>query len=254
MVGQIGHREVAGASCRTCAESAPQRASTARKCIKPRIEDVLHGVTVMKHAASCPDEHVYVFTANAKDYFNQLALALWVMPHVGLLWTAFGGHVDYSCIAEYSLGFGYSCASNIAQRFAFGILDIFRREFDADDASFVAADRRRAPGNFAARDYVSSQTGRDECRLAVVKRHSRVLRRRTRQAALDKPRVHDGQWGFCYTRALMSVTAENRAFEEKQPLVFLPKNSEAWYVDKDTKLRHVQEKVCQTWLEPCVVD
>ena len=32
MVGQIGHREVAGASCRACAESAPQRASTARKC------------------------------------------------------------------------------------------------------------------------------------------------------------------------------------------------------------------------------
>ena len=32
MVDQIGHREVAGASWRTCAESAPQRASTARKC------------------------------------------------------------------------------------------------------------------------------------------------------------------------------------------------------------------------------
>ena len=32
MVGQIGHRQVAGASCRTCADSAPQRAPTARKC------------------------------------------------------------------------------------------------------------------------------------------------------------------------------------------------------------------------------
>ena len=29
--------------------------------------------------------------------------------------------------------------------------------------------------------------------IDVVKRRSRVLRRRTRQAALDKPRVHDGQ-------------------------------------------------------------
>ena len=29
---QIGHREIAGASCQTCAESAPQRASTAQKC------------------------------------------------------------------------------------------------------------------------------------------------------------------------------------------------------------------------------
>ena len=136
--------------------------------IKPRVEDVLHDITVLKHAASCLGEHVYVFTADAKDYFNQLALAQWVIPHVGLLWTAFDGHADYSCIAEYSLGFGYSCASNIAQRFAFGILDIFRRAFDADDAGFVDADRRRAPGYFAARDSVSSQTGRDECRLAVV--------------------------------------------------------------------------------------
>ena len=30
----------------------------------------------------------------------------------------------------------------------------------------------------------------------MVKRRSRVLRRRTRQDALDKPRVHDGQLGF----------------------------------------------------------
>ena len=44
--------------------------------IKPRIEDVLHDVTAMKHAAPCLDEHVYVFTADAKDYFNQLTLAL----------------------------------------------------------------------------------------------------------------------------------------------------------------------------------
>ena len=29
-----------------------------------------------------------------------------------------------------------------------------------------------------------------------TKRRSRVLRRRMRQAALDKPRVHDGQWRF----------------------------------------------------------
>ena len=51
----------------------------------------------------------------------------------------------------------------------------------------------------------------------LLKRRSRILRRRTRQAALDKPRVHDWQWGFCYTRALLSVTAANRAFEEEQP-------------------------------------
>ena len=96
----------------------------------------------MEHAVPCLDEHVYVFTVDAKDHFNQLALALWAMPRVGLLWTAFASHVDYNCIAGCSLGFGHSCASIIV----WGILDIFRR----DDASFVAADRRRAPGFFAA--------------------------------------------------------------------------------------------------------
>ena len=51
--------------------------------------------------------------------------------------------------------------------------------------------------------------------------------------------------GILLTKARKSVTAANRAFEEKQPLVVFTENSEAWYVDKDTKLRHVQEKVCQ---------
>ena len=32
MIGQIGHRELAGAIAGTCDESAPQRASTPRKC------------------------------------------------------------------------------------------------------------------------------------------------------------------------------------------------------------------------------
>ena len=34
----------------------------------------------MEHAAPCLDEHVYVSTADAKDHFNQLALALWPWP------------------------------------------------------------------------------------------------------------------------------------------------------------------------------
>ena len=56
-------------------------------------------------------------------------------------------------------------------------------------------------------------------RTEMVKRRSRVLRRRTRQAALDKPRVHDGQLGFAILEQKAAETAENRAFEEKQPSV-----------------------------------
>jgi hypothetical protein len=62
----------------------------------------------------------------------------------------------------------------------------------------------------------------------LIKRRSRVLRRRTRQAALDKPRVHDGQLGFAILEQKAAETAENRAFEEKQPLVFLPKAANSW--------------------------
>ena len=49
-----------------------------------------------------------------------------------------------------------------------------------------------------------------------------------RQAALEKPCVNDGQLGFAILQQKASETAENRAFEEKQPLVFLPKAANSW--------------------------
>ena len=52
--------------------------------------------------------------------------------------------------------------------------------------------RRRSAGSCAPIDHMLTTFGL----LVFVKRRSRVLRRRTRQAALDKPRVHDGQWRF----------------------------------------------------------
>ena len=47
----------------------------------------------------------------------------------------------------------------------------------------------------------------DDQDVSVVKRRSRVLRRRTRQDALDKPRVHDGQLGFAIREQKACVTA-----------------------------------------------
>ena len=54
--------------------------------------------------------------------------------------------------------------------------------------------------------------------------------------------------GILLTKALMSETAENRAFEEKQPLAlsfFTEKKQKHGALTKDTKLRHVQAKVFQ---------
>ena len=72
--------------------------------------------------------------------------------------------------------------------------------------------------------YCCAVPGRHGTRSVMIKRRSRILRRRTRQAALDKPRVHDGQLGFAILEQKAAETAANRAFEEKQPLVFLPKS------------------------------
>ena len=40
--------------------------------------------------------------------------------------------------------------------------------------------------------------------------------------------MHDGQLGFAILEHKASTTAENRAFEEKKPLVFLPKAANSW--------------------------
>ena len=63
-----------------------------------------------------------------------------------------------------------------------------------------------------------------------------------KNAASRAGRTPCARWavGVLLTKARKCVTAANRAFEEKQPLVFFTeKDPEAWYVDKDTKLRHV---------------
>ena len=58
----------------------------------------------------------------------------------------------------------------------------------------------------------------------MVKRRSRVLRRRTRQAALDTPRVHDGQLGFCCTKALKSETTEKARLDDSEAIEGVQEN------------------------------
>ena len=92
-------------------------------------------------------------------------------------------------------------------------------------------------------------------RIGFIKRRSRVLQRRTRQAALDKPRVHDEQLGFCYTKALKSVTAKNRSFEEKQPLgAVLPSEGTVARAHTPAAFRSMDYHVHSTWIGSCNID
>ena len=137
--------------------------------IKVRLEDQLHNTAVLKYASTVYGEPVFVLTADAKDFFNQLMLAPWCRHCVGLLWRPLSDeHADFTFVVEHSLGFGISMASNIAQRFAYGLMDLFYRVFDAIDAPFLAADRtipRRAAW-LRSREALSKRTGRNEVRLA----------------------------------------------------------------------------------------
>ena len=136
--------------------------------VKVRNEDQLHNMAVLGHAGSVLGQPVFVLTADAKDFFNQLRLAAWAIHHVGLLWLPLDmTHESFSFVAEHTLGFGITMASNIAQRFANGLIDIFLRAFDEADAPFLDADAdtpaRRAW--LAKRRALSLRTGRNEARL-----------------------------------------------------------------------------------------
>jgi len=136
--------------------------------VKVRNEDQLHNMTVLGHAGPVLGQPMFVLTADAKDFFNQLRLAAWAIHHVGLLWLPLDmTHESFSFVAEYTLGFGITMASNIAQRFANGLIDIFLRAFDEADAPFLDADAdtpaRRAW--LEKRRALSLRTGRNEARL-----------------------------------------------------------------------------------------
>ena len=137
--------------------------------VKVRVEDQLHNTAVLKYAAAVYEEPLFILTADAKDFFNQLMLAVWCRHHVGLFWLSLDAqHELYTFIVEHSLGFGISMASNIAQRFAYGLMYIFLRAFDDAEAPFLAADLRNKARRawIKARRALSARTGRNECRLA----------------------------------------------------------------------------------------
>ena len=91
--------------------------------MKVCIEDQLHNTAVLKHASAVYGEPLFILTADAKDFFNQLMLAVWCRHHVGLFWLSLDAkHELFTFIVEHSLGFGISMASNIAQRFACTVL------------------------------------------------------------------------------------------------------------------------------------
>ena len=117
---------------------------------KPAVLDKVHDLAVLRFAARVFDEDLVGFVVDFKDYFNNFPVSsrcLWmnICHWRGIL--GIGGE-DLGCfVSELRLGFGVSAASNVCQRFAHALAEIFRAAFDREESALLAgesnAERRR---------------------------------------------------------------------------------------------------------------
>ena len=130
-------------------ESIPRRTKWPKE-LKPTLHEVMVSLAVLRRAAEVLGEPLYIFGDDAKDYFNQLAMATSELHKLGIVFLAHEGDIDEALaaelaapgasgarlvfVSEHRLGFGTHGASNLAQRFSNALLDLFRQEMDAAEA------------------------------------------------------------------------------------------------------------------------
>ena len=138
---------------------------------KPHVPHVLHNLMVLASAASVFKLPIYVLTDDWKDMFNQFHLAPWELWKVGFVFLFLDDsgvpETALSIVAEYTLGYGYTNASNIAQRFANGLTaELSHRMHVACRPFFDSTERTPAEREYIrSRDAVAAITGRVECAL-----------------------------------------------------------------------------------------
>lgn len=128
----------------TLAPSLPTPCNWPHEC-KSMLHHVEHDLAILNSLAFRTKEHVYGTSDDIKDFFNHLKLApdqYWMACLMTLTQAGddiFRGFPELAFVSERVLGFGYSMASNIAQRFADAMLVILRRFMDELEAPCVAA-------------------------------------------------------------------------------------------------------------------
>ena len=112
---------------------------------------VMRDIAILRRAAELLNEPLFVFSDDAKDFFNQLAISSCDLHKLGVVFLDRPEDVAHASsaprlvfVSEKRLGFGTHGASNIAQRFGEALLFIFRRNMDAADAPFIPAAWKRA--------------------------------------------------------------------------------------------------------------
>jgi hypothetical protein len=132
--------------------------------LKPTLKGVMRDLSILLAAARHLDEPLYVFGDDAKDYFNQLAIASedwWklgvVFLHAEEVGAPRSAHERLFFVSERRLGFGARPSSNIAQRFSEALLHFLRQDMDAAEAGVPVDVRPSAAYWRAARASIHRQ-------------------------------------------------------------------------------------------------
>jgi len=120
---------------------------------KPSVAAKVHDLAILRFAASVFKEELVGFVTDFKDYFNQFpvrAKYLWAnIVHWRSLLGISGE--DLGCfVSELRLGFGMSASSNICQRFAHALAEIFRVAFDREEDELFTAETDPVRREFVA--------------------------------------------------------------------------------------------------------
>ena len=97
------------------------------KEIKPNALAVMLAIRVLKEAADILGLSVFIITDDYKSFFNQMRLSKSEYPKTGAMHPPRKGEELSSFAFDSVLGFGLKMASNVAQRFADFLVQIFRK-------------------------------------------------------------------------------------------------------------------------------
>ena len=173
------------------------------KELKPDLAKLMRDLAILKRVGHMLGVPVYGFGDDAKDYFNQLAMAECELHKLGIIFLAEPGDLPDLppvgapfvadrpvFVSELRLGFGTHGASNLAQRFSEALLHLFRLDMDAAEEPFFESPAPALRQWLLARRKVAEVLASTElaaCRAEsscvpdatadAVERHYRVQRR-----------------------------------------------------------------------------
>ena len=111
------------------------------KEIKMQPSDVLNDMAILRYICDLLHWTLFLWTDDLADFFLQLSMHPSELWRLNFLFPTKSGTEALNYVNELVMGFGYTYASNIAQRFANAIALMFIDEFERADAPHLERER-----------------------------------------------------------------------------------------------------------------